>query len=111
MSSYESCLGYWNCWLNDIDARYWDVRNDRFRARFSASGHGSERRWTIAAQPFSEDARSVFMCLPIVRELIKTPRLSDSSSAIRSSLQLGFSRAMVRMSACKFLGSGGFPGL
>jgi hypothetical protein len=50
------------------------------------------------------------MYLPTVRESTKTPSLSDSSSAMRPSPQLGFSLAMVRMSACKFLGRVGRPG-
>jgi hypothetical protein len=49
------------------------------------------------------------MYLPTVRESTKKPSLSDSSSAMRPSPQLGFSCAMVMMSARRFFGRGGRP--
>ena len=50
-----------------------------------------------------------FMYLLTVRESTKMPSLSDSSSAIRPSPQLGFCSAIVLMRARRFLGNGGRP--
>src|ERR1043166_8783074 len=50
-----------------------------------------------------------FRYLPMIRESTNRPSLSESSSAIRSSPQLGFSCAIFTMSVRRFLGSGGRP--